>query len=497
MAIEREVKLGVWAGFELPDLTDAVGALSVVPRPAQTLNAVYYDTADLRLARWGITLRHRSGDRSAWTVKLPEGEDGPALVRRELDFSGTANRMPAPASALVTAFARTAPLVPVARIRTERSGVNLVDGEGAKVAEIVDDEVSVLDEDRVAARFREIEVEANAPASAELLRSVVARLQEAGAGEVDPTPKLVRALGPRATAPAEVQVVALGPKPTAAEVATSAIAASVVRILQHDPGVRIGDDPEDVHQSRVGTRRLRSDLRTFGTVLDQTWVTALREELRWIAGLLGAVRDADVLEERLRRQVDSLGSLSAPSVAPLFRRLAKERDAARTALVAGMNSARYVALLDELVAAATAPPLGSDAHRRAKKIVPSLVAGPWKKLRRQVENLPSEPSSQELHQVRIRAKRARYAAEAVEPLVGKPAASFARAVAGLQTVLGDHHDAVVAEAWLRGAAADTEPAVAGAIEQLIAVQQDDARACRSMWKSAWKKASAKRRRSWL
>lgn len=144
MGIEREVKMGAPAGFRLPPLGDVGSELSVVDRPPQTLTAVYHDTPDMRLARWGITLRHRSGDGSKWTVKLPAGSEGSALVRRELDFDGPANRVPAAVASVVLAYARGVPLVPVARIRTVRSGVDLIDGESGKVAEIVDDQVSVI-----------------------------------------------------------------------------------------------------------------------------------------------------------------------------------------------------------------------------------------------------------------------------------------------------------------------------------------------------------------
>lgn len=233
MGIEREVKLGVWAGFQLPDLGDLAPEVAVVQRPVQTLMAVYHDTPDLRLARWGITLRHRSGDGSRWTLKLPEGDEGPALVRRELDFEGPANRMPAAAASLVLAYARGVALVPVA------------------------------------------------------------------------------------------------------------------------------------------------------------------------------------------------------------------------------------------------------------------------KLRAQVRRLPSDPSPEKLHQVRIRAKHARYAAKVAVPLVGKRAKRLAQGLADLQTVLGDHQDAVVTERWLRRSIASAEPAVREAAEELIAVQRAEAEDCRRRWRPAWKKASAERRRSRL
>ncbi len=496
MSIETEVKMGAWAGFEMPVLDGVADDVSAVAREPRTLMAVYYDTVDLRLARWGVTVRHRTGDSGGWTVKLPEGEEGPALVRRELNFEGPPGRMPAGAASLITAYARDTPLVPVARIRTVRTGIDLLDHEGAVVAEVVDDEVSVLHGGRVATRFREVEVELGDRPPAGLLDDVVSLLRDAGAGEPDTMPKVIRALGPRALEPPEVVPAALGKSPSGAELVRHAIAAAVERIMRHDPGVRIGDDPEDVHQARVGTRRLRSDLRTFAPLLDEEWLASLREELRWLGGALGAVRDGDVLIERLRRQAAQLPEPDTAALAPLFRRLAKERDEGRAALLDVMGSARYVSLLDRLVAAAADPPCGKAAQAPAADVVPGLAAGPWRKLAKAVKALPADPPDADLHQIRILAKRARYATEAAAPLVGKKASAFAVALAGLQTVLGDHYDAVVAEAWLRSAT-DGLDGVSLAAGELIAMERAEAAEARRRWPQTWARASDKKLRSWL
>jgi CHAD domain-containing protein len=495
--LETEVKMGAWAGFELPALDGVAEDVSPMAREPRTLIAVYYDTPDLRLARWGVTVRHRTGAGEAWTVKLPEGDEGPALVRRELSFDGKADGMPAGAASLILAFARSTPLVPVARIRTVRSGVDLVDHEGAVVAEVVDDEVSVLHGGRVATRFREVEVELGHRPPAGLLETVVARLREAGAGEPDSIPKVIRALGARALGPPEVLPLPLGKKPSAARFVQHAIAGAVEQIIRHDPGVRIGDDPEDVHQARVGTRRLRSDLRTFAPLLDEDWLSSLREELRWLAGALGAVRDADVLLERLRRQAATLPELDAAGMAPLFRRLAKERDDARAALLEALHSPRYVTLLDRLVAGAADVPCRPAAKGPAAEVVPGLVAAPWEKLRKAVKALPDKHPPEHLHRIRILAKRARYAAEAAAPVAGNKAWRFAGALAGVQTVLGDHQDAMVAEAWLRAAAEGEDTAVSFAAGELIAMQVAEAARNRKQWPKAWAKASDKKLRTWL
>ena len=114
-----------------------------------------------------------------------------------------------------------------------------------------------------------------------------------------------------------------------------------------------------------------------------------------------------------------------------------------------------------------------------------------------VRALGDEPAPEDLHRIWILAKRARYAAEAAAPVVGRKAAAFAAALADLQTVLGDHQDAMVAEAWLRSAAEGADPALSLAAGELIALQLAEAAACRTQWRRAWEKASAKKLRSWL
>src|SRR5690242_9322819 len=148
MGIEREMKLSAWAGFALPDLSGAIEGLTEVALPEANLTATYYDTADLRLTRAGVSLRHRVGTgESGWTVKLPEGSDGPALVRRELNFDGPANSVIVPdgAASLVRAYVRNDQLVPVGKLVTKRQRVELRDADQHALAEVDDDEVSVLD----------------------------------------------------------------------------------------------------------------------------------------------------------------------------------------------------------------------------------------------------------------------------------------------------------------------------------------------------------------
>jgi CHAD domain-containing protein len=498
--IEREVKLVAPSSFQLPDLTVAADGRPVAVLPLQRLHATYYDTADLRLVRWGITLRYRTGDDGGpmWTLKLPAGERGPGLSRRELDVHGTADTVPAEVTALLRGHIRHAPVAPVATLSTMRTRVEVRDSDGRPLLEVADDVVSALEGGEVAGGFREVEVEVRDDAVDDaLLRSIVERLCEEGAAPGDSAPKVVVALGARAVAPPEVVPVQLTSRSTAGDVVRAAIASAVTRLLAHDVGARLGDDPEDVHQARVATRRLRSDLRTFRAFVDASWVKEIREELRWLAARLGAVRDTDVLLERLQKQARRVPELDQPPAAALLHRLSAERDAARDELLAALASDRYADLVENLVDAARVARLTPEAEGRAQRVLPEVVRRPWKHLESAVAALGAAPEDAQLHEVRIRAKRARYASEAVSAVIGKPAARLASALADVQSVLGDLQDAAVAEAWLRTAALSAPGAEAVVAGQLIAVQHHAMARARTHWRSAWKAASKKPLRSWL
>ncbi len=303
----------------------------------------------------------------------------------------------------------------------------------------------------------------------------------------------MQALGAAAEAAPDGAADELGGTPTAAEVVRAAIAGSVGRVLRHDAGVRLGDDPEDVHQARVGARRLRSDLRTFRPLLDPEWREGLEEELRWLGGVLGGVRDADVLSERLARQGAELAPEDAVGVRTLLQRLERDREIARMRMLEAMASDRYLELLDRLVEAARAPHTLPEADRPAAKVLPQLVRKPWRRLRSEVRALAADPPDEALHRVRIRAKRARYAAEAARPAGGKRAATLASRIADVQGVLGDHQDAAVAEEWLRGHSRGAA-LVAG---ELVAAQRADRAALRAAWPGTWRRADRKKLRGWL
>lgn len=503
------MKLGAGPAFHLPDLTGVIEGVVVDPPETIRMETVYFDTPDLRLARWGVSLRRRAGE--GWTLKLaplPSNLGAPAQVleRDELTFQGGATKPPTSALDVVRAYVRKSELVPVARLSTVRRRVRLVDGAGARVAEVVDDEVSVRDGRRVAARFREIEVEvpdagaSNGAVTAEpILTSLVTRLRQAGAGAPDPTPKHVRAIGPRAIEPPEVAPQPLPAGAPARDVIKNALASSVAALLNHDPLIRTGRDPEAVHQARVATRRLRSNLRTFGPLLDLEWTEPLRSELGWLAMGLGAVRDREVLLGRLLERAKSLPASDQRSAASLLQLLEIEIGDLRKKLIADLDSPRYIDLLEMLVAASHSPQVLPEADQPATGVLPALATSPWRRLRsavRQTRATANEtPTDAELHRIRILAKRARYAAEAVAPIAGVQATAFARTAARLQTVLGEHQDSVTAQAWLRSARVTGKRAfVAG---ELIALERLAAQDARARWPKVWDALDRKRLREWM
>ena len=497
--LEREVKLGAGPAFHLPDLAGVIEGVDVASPETVRMETVYYDTPDLRLARWGVSLRWRAGE--GWTLKLPPqpaaaGQQAAVLERDELTFDAGPRKPPEAALEVVRAYVRKSEVVPVARLSTVRRRVRLVDGKGTRVAEVVDDEVSVRDGRRVAARFREIEVEGFGENGSDgVISPLVSRLRSAGAGAPDPTPKHIRAIGPRAHEPPEVWAQPLPLNPTAKDVIQHALAESVAALLHHDPLMRTGRDPEAVHQARVATRKLRSNLRTFSSLLEAEWMNPLRSELGWLAMGLGAVRDREVLLERLRERAKTLPTSDSRSASALLQVLAAEIDALRKKLKADLDSQRYVDLLEQLVAAAHSAATLPDADQAAAGVLPALATTPWRRLRSAVRQLPDPPTDPELHRIRILAKRARYAAEAVAPVAGPHADAFAKAAAKLQTVLGEHQDAVTAQAWLRSTRVTGRKAfVAG---ELIAMERMAADASRARWPKVWDALARKRLRDWM
>jgi len=301
-------------------------------------------------------------------------------------------------------------------------------------------------------------------------------------------------VGPLTRVPAVPKIPSAG----VATVIRDALDGSVQRLLAADPIARVGEDPEGVHQARVATRRLRSDLRTFAPLLDAAWVTSLRDELRWLGGELGGAREAEVMLGRLRGRARALPAEIEADVSPVLDAAVGDRAAAYDRVLEVLRSSRYLDLVDRLVQGAIAPRVQPDAVSATADNLTRLARKPWKRLRRDYVALGADPPDAALHAVRIRAKRARYAVEAVAAAIDSDQPrKFAAALTGLQDVLGDHQDAVVAEAWLRARIASGNPAETYATGMLAGLLRDDALAATAALPRAWHRASRRQLRSWL
>jgi CHAD domain-containing protein len=503
---EVELKLAIHGAFSLPDLTDDEAVAEVRQDASQDLWAVYWDTADLRLARHGVTLRRRTGEPSGprWTLKLPLPNDGAEpgngdgiLARREIEMKGPADRVPERAADLVTAYARTAPLTEIAKLRTRRQIWSLLDGAGQVVAELDDDEVSVMEHGRTISRFRELELESRGLEDPDLQR-IAELLRSAGAVDAEPIPKVVRALGPAATAPADAVPPEIGPDRTAGAAVRAAMTDAVDRIVRNDAGMRIGD-VESLHQARVGTRRLRSHLRAFRPLLDPSWADELDSELRSLARQLGEVRDLDVLIERLGGLVADL----RPVIDPLLDDLGRRREASGRALLQRLRDERYAALLERLVAASAAPRLLRVASRPAGVTLPPLFEAAWKRLAKHAEGMSPAWIDPDFHRLRILAKRARYAADAVGPSLDasrqEGADGIRKRLTALQTLLGELQDAATAREEILAASARHPENGPFNLAAGMTLERESQRAAaaRALVPDAWRELRRPRHRRWV
>jgi CHAD domain-containing protein len=515
-SIEREVKLATDLAFELPDLHRVVGR--IVRKPGQELRTAYFDTDDYRLWRRGITLRHRLGEdpwgAGVWTVKLPTSSPGPTLDRTELSWPGGRDGFPVEATSILRGLVRRASLAQITELVTIRRRLVLHDPKGVSCGELDDDTVTVVGGANDGLIFRQLELELD-PAGEGILDGVLSALRRAGAHPGDEQ-KLAKALGfPSESSPSTPQTESrdsLSPRSSLGDLVHATVATGTARLLDHDYRLRLdlsNPRPHDIHQARVTSRRLRSDLKTFRSVLEPAWLDLTRSELAWLGEALGRVRDADVLSPLLSEDDGPHSATEAAGRTGLSLRLTEQRRAAVAELSAVLSGDRYLKLLDRLDAATGPPPSNGPARPwaisplvahpadRASRHLPAMVGHQWRVLRRRVRRAGNRPTDPELHRIRIGAKQLRYAAEMAAPVIGRPARRTAKAAERLQTVLGEHHDAVAAATWLDDEAPHVSPTAAYWAGRLSATQSDRQRTLRGRWPSVWKDLKSKKLRRWL
>jgi CHAD domain-containing protein len=272
----------------------------------------------------------------------------------------------------------------------------------------------------------------------------------------------------------------------------SMLSAQLDVVRAHDPGTRLGQDPEELHRMRVGVRRLRAILRVARPMLRTEPVEALRAELAWLGATLGARRDLDVMREYLAAELATLEPAERRGGRQLLRRLDDSREAARLELMKALEDDRYLVLLERLEDAVAHPPV-----RVGEVSLRDLGAREFKKLRKTVDALPKTPGDADLHRVRIKAKRARYAAELAVAAVGRPADRFVEKAKRLQDILGEHQDAVVAEERLRELLGGVRGRRAGfLVGRLLERQRARRLTARAEFARYWPKVKRRGRQAW-
>jgi CHAD domain-containing protein len=361
-----------------------VATSSTTNGSGRSFTATYVDTADRRLTRAGIELRRRvERGESIWEARIGE---------TTVSAPGGPSQPPKELQRLLATLLRGQKLEQVARVRRGKNDVALLDGQ------------------RVLASFVGLD---------EALEHAL----EAPAKDALPARK----------APAVEHVRAF-------------LRTQLAQIERHDPAVRVGSDPENLHRLRVAVRRSRAALREARKVLDEEQGTALRAELKWLGRQLGPARDLDVLLIRLRREVAELDGPDAVGGGKIVAQLEAEREAAQQELLATLDTPRYAELLAAFEQLVSAPPVATS-----EVSLERVAAKEFRRLERQVKALGVDPSNDDLHQARIQAKRLRYATELSSQLLGKDGRKVVDAAKTFQDVVGAHQDAVVAEVRIRTA----------------------------------------------
>jgi CHAD domain-containing protein len=490
---------------QLPPLDGVTGVARTNGVAREELETTYFDTPDLTLTGAGITLLHSTGDTASWRLQLPAPDGGSSVLQ---GTGGASEAVPEPLRHAVRLYARDAELAPIGRMRTERQELGLLDESGAAVARVRDERVTAsalapADTGMLLA-WREWTVEALDGNSA-VADEAGMLLSSAGGTPAGAGPEVTHILGDRAPNPPKAgKQKRLRRRSSAADVVGARLRDQLAE-LEHWDVLTRWDAPDSVHKLRVATRRLRSALATFRPMLDRTQTDPVRDELKWIAGLLGEARDLEVAQEHIAATIagEPVELMIGPVGQHADRELSGEQRAARDRAVEAMGTERYFSMVDRLRAVVADPPWAPHAEKRARKLLRARVAADFTRLRKRVAAADAEADTEEravrLHDVRKAAKRTRYAAEALAPVYGRDAERFAAAAEQVQEVLGEHHDAVTLLPRIRqlGVQAHLDGENAFSYGRLHALQQARIAALNVAYRDAWNAASRKKLRRWL
>lgn len=461
VAREIELKLELDPSSARSFRQNASNSLGTGDGETRQLAAIYYDTRKRTLRRRGFSLRVRhDGERRIQTLKV-ENRAGAGLFDRpewECDVSGEA---PDPAAFAEGRAANvTAALGPLAAVfETRVARTTWIVEDGAAAIEIVVDEGTVSAGD-VTTRIAEVELELKHGDAAALFR-LARRLAASGRLRLAVRSKSERGyalLDGGVQAGIKAETVRLRRGMDAAE-AFQAIARACIRHFRLNESALIETRAvESLHQARVAMRRLRSAFSLFRPVLADDEVEWIRRELQEVSRLLGEARNLDVFAARLGKDEPKRDGAaptgSPPRVSPA--RVEADRVRAYDAVIRRLESKRFRLFMIDLAAWIEAGPwlqLDETALARglpASEFADTLLDERWRKVRRKGRHL-HRLAPEERHEVRIDAKKLRYACEFFGELTRRGKArrrreDLLKALEGLQTALGDLNDVATAQA---------------------------------------------------
>ncbi|MCW5729185.1 MAG: CHAD domain-containing protein [Alphaproteobacteria bacterium] len=458
MQLEQELKLAIAPEDAARLRRLASGWPAVRRRRAQHQLTIYFDTAERALKEGGMALRIRNaGRRRLQTLKLEGDAIASLSTRPEWEQPVRGERpdlasLPPAARALLPEAVREDPglLRPVFVTDIRRTFWDVGMDGGARVE-------MVLDEGEIRAGRRrekvcEIELELKEGPAVGLV-DFATSLGRDIPFQLEPWSKSARGyrLAARQAPPfVKADLVALAPEMSAREAFIAVMRGCLAQLEANEACARDGREPEGVHQMRVALRRMRSALAVFDACLPAALQGELREELRWITRELGPTRDWDVFVEETVRPL-ALRLSEAEQFRPLLAAGAKLRRAGYAQVREAIQSHRYTAMklcllrwltredwqdvADEAAREALAEPVGELARQ--------VLRARDRKLRKVGEG-HEEFTVEELHELRIRAKKMRYAAEFFRRLYPrKPVKRYLSRMAVLQEVLGAINDAAV------------------------------------------------------
>lgn len=240
---------------------------------------------------------------------------------------------------------------------------------------------------------------------------------------------------------------------TARDVVGDYVSEQCTVIIDSENQLRAGENV--IHTTRVAVRRLRSTIRVFSALFDPSEAGHLEEELVWWAGLLGNVRDMDILAQRQAALLDELPAelILGPVASTIQGELAVQRKQAMNAMLEALDSERYRKLVGLMHHWRSDPPFTAAADASADSI-DSAIKKARKKVGKRLDAAAAarragEPSDELFHRARKASKRHRYAVEAAVPVWGSRADKIISQRKDLQDVLGNHQDSIVSAAFLR------------------------------------------------